>query len=144
MDFLFIFVPIKLLILNNTVMFTDKYMICFSPEGAIMHQLELDIDRLEKFFKAEEVDLIKDLAFYEEFYIAKTNDDSELMLDSFALPLYDFIKGSIKINEMEEDEFQDLLEEQPQLISKENIAERMELAKIILYKYFPPSKDKFF
>lgn len=109
-----------------------------------MHQLELDIDKLEKRFKAEEVELIRDLAFFEEFYVAKTNDDSELMLDKFALPLYDFIKGSIKINEMEEAEFQDLLEEQPQLISKEVIAERMEIAKIILYKYFPECEGKLF
>jgi hypothetical protein len=136
--------------LNNLYMFTEKTTISFDPQTFGLKQLELDSEKLGKAFRQNEINLINDLSFFEETVNVPIiengieSTDKNMVLDSFAVGMYDFIRGCKNLIALPDAEFDAVLDQVPHLKNKEFLTQRMELGKQILYKYFPECKDKLF
>ena len=136
-------------------MFTGKLTKSKHPQAFGAMEKELDIEKAKTIFNEEEVNLLKEILFFDEVADIRVPNNKggtkpeKIHLDSFQLGMYYYVIGGEKLMKREQEMIDNTVKEYPnaRVYITDNISTyqaRIDFAKSIMLKYQPTLDQRIF
>jgi hypothetical protein len=136
-------------------MFTEKLTPTMHPQAFGAKERELDIEKAKTIFNEEEVNLLKDILFFDEVADIRVPNNKggtkpeKIHLDIFQLGMYYYVIGGVNLMKREQAAIDNAIKNYPnaRIFINDNIAvyqARIDFAKAIMLKYEPTLDQRIF